>query len=107
MRASAALLAGLLASGAASAQVDDYFAKVDLDGNGGVSLPEFLERMSFAFGQMDVDGNGVLEPQEQLVPGAATLTLEEHHERLGAQFRRQDANGDGQLSRAELLAPPR
>jgi len=107
MRASPALLALLLAAGAAGAQADDYFAKVDLDGDGRVSLPEFLERMSFAFQQMDVDGDGVLEPHEQHIPNAKALTLAEHHERFTAQFRRQDGNRDGSLTRAELLAPPR
>ena len=106
MRAEAALLALLLAGGAA-AQSDDYFARVDLDGDGKVSLPEFLERMSFAFLQMDVDRDGVLEPHEQHIPNAKPLTLAEHHERFTAQFRRQDANADGGLTRAELLAPPR
>ena len=93
MRAS--LLALLLLAAPAFGQADDYFQRVDLDGDGRVSLEEFLERMGFAFRQMDVDGNGVLEPHEQ------------HEARFGAQFRRQDANGDGYLSSQELLAPPR
>lgn len=107
MPARPALLALLLVAGAAGAQADDYFAKVDLDGDGRVSLPEFLERMSFAFQQMDVDGDDVLEPHEQHIPNAKALTLAQHHERFTAQFRRQDGNGDGFLSRAELLSPPR
>jgi Ca2+-binding EF-hand superfamily protein len=96
----------LLLAGSA-AQADDYFSKVDLDGDGRVSLPEFLERMSFAFRQMDVDRNEVLEPHEQHIPDAPTITLAQHHERFTAQFMRQDADGDGHLSREELLAPPR
>ena len=105
MRASHALLALLLAAPAGAA--DDYFSRVDLDGDGRVSLPEFLERMSFAFRQMDVNLNDVLEPGEQHIPNAPTITLAEHHERFTAQFHRQDANGDGHLTPAELLAPPR
>lgn len=98
----------LLALGAGvGAQADDYFAKVDLDGDGQVSLPEFLDRMSFAFGQMDADGNGVLEPGEQHVPNAQALTLADYHARISAQFGRQDRDGDGRLTRTELLAPPR
>lgn len=105
MRASLAAL--VLLSGMAAAQADDYFAQVDLDGDGRVSLHEFLERMSFAFRQMDRNRNGVLEPHEQHIPNARPITLAEHHGRLTAQFRRQDADGDGYLSRSELLAPPR
>jgi Ca2+-binding EF-hand superfamily protein len=105
MRASLALLCLLLAAPAAGQ--DDYYARVDLDGDGRVSLSEFLDRMSFAFRQMDVNRNDVLEPGEQHIPDAPTITLGQHHERFTAQFRRQDADADGFLSRVELLAPPR
>jgi hypothetical protein len=101
------LLILLALSGTGMAQQDDYFARVDLDGNGSVSLNEFLERMSFAFRQMDVDGDEVLEPHEQHIPDAKAITLAEHHERFTAQFRRQDSDRDGSLSRREYLAPPR
>ena len=105
MRAS--LLALLVLVSPAFAQSDDYFSRVDLDGDGRVSLEEFLERMGFAFRQMDIDGNGVLEPHEQHVPDAPRITREEHEARLTKQFHLQDANRDGFLSRPELLAPPR
>jgi hypothetical protein len=107
MRGKVLLLLLLFAGGHAAAQADDYFSKVDRDGDGRVSLPEFLERMSFAFRQMDVNRNDVLEPHEQHVPDAPTITLAQHHERFTAQFTRQDADGNGTLSPAELLAPPR
>ena len=106
MRARAALLGLLMWAGGVGAQADDYYAKVDLDGDGRVSLEEFLERMSFAFRQMDADANGVLEPHEQHIPNAKPLTIMQLNERFTAQFRRQDGNRDGTLSRAELLAPP-
>jgi hypothetical protein len=105
MRASLALAVLLALAGPAGA--NDYFSVVDLDGDGRVSLPEFLERMGYAFGQMDLDGNDVLEPHEQHVPDAPRITRAEHEARFTAQFHRQDANDDGHLSRAELLAPPR
>jgi Ca2+-binding EF-hand superfamily protein len=107
MRASLAAVL-LLGAGAGLAQTQgDYFSRIDGNGDGRVSLAEFHEHMGFAFRQMDVNGDGVLEPQEQLVPDAKPITLAEHQQRLTAQFQRQDTNGDGYLSRAELLAPPR
>lgn len=108
MRAELALAGALLAVGVAAAPSQgDYFARVDLDGDGRVSLPEFLDRMGYAFTQMDGDGNGVLEPQEQHLPDAKPLSRGEHEQRLTAQFHRQDGNDDGLLSPAELLGPPR
>jgi len=106
MRASLAVLPLLVSTAGLAQPQDDYFSRIDTDGDGRVSLSEFLEHMGFAFRQMDLDGNGVLEPHEQHVPNAKPITLEEHRQRLTAQFRRQDSNGDGYLSRAELLAPP-
>lgn len=100
----ALVLAALLAAPVAAS---DYFSVVDLDGDDRISLAEFLERMGYAFGQMDLDGNDVLEPHEQHVPDAPRITRAEHEARFTAQFRRQDSNGDGYLSRAEFLAPPR
>ncbi len=104
---SAIAMAVLLATGSAVAQTrSSYFEAVDLDGDGRVSLPEFLERMSWAFRQMDRNGDQILSPDEQLVPDAPTVTLADLHRRLTEQFRRQDSNRDGWLSARELLAPP-
>lgn len=95
------------APAAAAAAGDDYFSRVDTDGDGRVSIDEFLERMSWAFTQRDVNGNDVLEPSEQHVAGAEPITLADHRARFARQFARQDVDGDGYLSRRELLAPPR
>jgi Ca2+-binding EF-hand superfamily protein len=103
---SVALLALLLGRPAAAQSSSDYFAVVDLDADGRVSLEEFQERMGWAFRQMDRNADGVLSPDEQLVAHAATLTLAEHRRRLAEQFHRQDKNHDGWLSRREFLAPP-
>ena len=105
---SAGLAGGvLLASASAVAQSrSSYFNAVDTDHDGRISLAEFQERMSWAFRQMDRNGDNVLTPDEQLVPNAPTLTLAELHSRLAAQYRRQDRNKDGWLSPAEFLAPP-
>lgn len=108
MRAVALLLV-LSASGAAAAQHTpaSYFANADLDRDQRLSLPEYQAWMSYAFRQMDSNGDEVLEPEEQLVPNAPRLTLAELHERLAGQFRRQDTDGDGALSQREFTAPPR
>lgn len=95
------------APGDAPAQAADYFKAVDLDGDGRLSLEEFLERMSWAFRQRDANGNEILDPEEQHVANARPITLAEHRARFTAQFQRQDTNRDGYLSPAEFLAPPR
>lgn len=111
--AAAAALALLLAGpamGAASAQVErtgDYLSKMDTDGDGRVSLAEYLAWMGYAFEKMDRNGDGVLSGDE--LPGGKgkPVTRDEHHRRLAERFRRQDANGDGFLDARELSAPPR
>jgi Ca2+-binding EF-hand superfamily protein len=105
--AAGVVFASVLAAGPAKAQTQSsYFDAVDTDHDGRVSLGEFLERMSWAFEQMDRNRDQVLSPEEQLVPNAPTLTLAEHHRRLTEQFHRQDKNKDGSLSPREFLAPP-
>ena len=103
----AGLAGGVFVSAALAQTTADFVARMDADGDRRVSLAEYTEHLSYAFRRMDADGNGVLEPSEQLVPNAKRLTLAEHHANLAAMFRRQDANHDGFLSAAELVAPPR
>jgi Ca2+-binding EF-hand superfamily protein len=101
------MCAALIAPGISFAQSQSgYFAEVDTDHDGRISLAEFQERMSYAFRQMDRNHDQVLSPDEQLVPDAPTLTLAELHRRLAEQFHRQDKNKDGTLSPREFLAPP-
>ena len=100
------LVASLFAAANAQAP-DDWFARVDTDADGRVSLDEFLAKMSWAFSQRDLDGDGVLQPSEQHVADAKPITLADHRARFARQFGRQDVDGDGFLSRRELLAPPR
>jgi len=83
-----------------------YFDIVDLDHDDRVSLPEYIERFSYAFRKMDRNRDQVVDESEQLVPGAPRLTLAQLHAQLEAQFRRQDKNHDGTLSPREFLAPP-
>ena len=109
-RSSCWTLLGLLVAGAASAQVTestDYLARMDTDGDGRVSLDEYLAWMSYAFDQRDRNGDGVLGADE--LPGGRgkPVTRAQHVAILTERFRKQDANGDGYLSAKELLAPPR
>jgi Ca2+-binding EF-hand superfamily protein len=99
--------AALAAAGHAQAAGGSrYFQVVDTDRDGRVSLAEYLERFTWAFRKMDADGNGVLEPGEQLAPNAPRTTLGELRARLQKQFERQDRDHDGSLDEAEFLAPP-
>lgn len=87
--------------------VEDYLRGMDADGDGRVSLPEYLAWMGQAFTRMDVDGNGVLEAAE--LPGGKgpAVTREQHRARMHERFHWQDADGDGYLDARELAAPPR
>lgn len=103
-------LALAFASAASPARVSDtagYLARMDSDGDGRVSLDEYLEWMSYAFQRMDRNRDGVLAADE--LPGGKgrPVTLGEYRARLTDRFNRQDANGDGFLDARELAAPPR
>ena len=106
--AAALLAAGLPASAAGQVRATgDYLGRMATDGDGRVSLAEYLDWMGYAFHEMDRNGDGVLTPDE--LPGGRgrAVSLEQHRQRLSAGFARQDANGDGYLDAAELGAPPR
>ncbi len=111
MRALAATLACLsllsMAAGAQVQQTGDYLSRMDVSGDGKVSLAEYLEWMGYAFTRMDRDGDGVLSPAEQPGGRGKPITRAAHRAQLAERFRKQDANGDGTLSAKELAAPPR
>lgn len=93
----------------ALAQVEatsDYLRRMDTDGDGRVSLDEYLAWMSYAFDARDLDHDGILSGDE--LPGGhgTPITREQHIARLTATFHKQDTNGDGYLSAKELAAPP-
>lgn len=99
----------LALSTAAMAQVQhtsDYLSKMDSDGDGKVSLPEYQDWMSYAFDGMDRDRDGVLSPAEQPGGRGQPLSRAEHRARIADRFRKQDANHDGSLSAKELASPP-
>jgi Ca2+-binding EF-hand superfamily protein len=88
-------------------QAGDYLARMDADGDGRVSLDEYLAWMGYAFERMDRNHDDVLTADE--LPGGrgTPLTRAAHRAQLTARFRRQDANHDGYLDARELTAPPR
>ena len=90
-----------------AASIEHYLARMDRDGDGRVSLPEYQDWMGYAFAQMDRNGDGVLSPAEQPGGRGAAITREAHRARLADRFHRQDANRDGVLDARELAAPPR
>ena len=103
----AALCLGTGAAALAQVQTTgDYLSRMDRDGDGRVSLAEYLEWMGYAFERMDRNGDGVLAADE--LPGGRgrAITREQHRADLTATFRRQDRNGDGWLDARELAAPP-
>ncbi|MET0289429.1 MAG: calcium-dependent protein kinase 21 [Pseudoxanthomonas sp.] len=84
----------------------DYLSRMDRDGDGRVSLDEYLAWMSYSFDARDRNGDGVLSVDE--LPGGhgPVITRAQHRQRLAATFHKQDVNGDGYLSARELAAPP-
>ena len=108
--AMALALSALVHAGPAVAQVrgtPEYLARMDRDGDGRVSLDEYVDWMSYAFDRMDRNRDGVLTADE--LPGGRgkPVTREQHRARLAERFRKQDANHDGWLDAKELAAPPR
>lgn len=107
IKAAVFLYAMLVCASSYSQSRSEYFSAVDGNGNGGVSLAEFQEWMSYAFVRIDQNGNNIIDADEALVPKMRGVTRSKHQANIAAQFRRQDVNKDGQLSMAELTAPPR
>jgi Ca2+-binding EF-hand superfamily protein len=92
---------------AADPELQGYFSRFDQNNDGRISVAEYQSKLSYAFHQLDLNGNNVLEVDEQPGNRPKRLTLQEHHARLAAQFRKQDRNRNGFLDLKELAAPPR
>lgn len=101
-----ATVAGIDVQAQAIDSTTSYLQRMDRDGDGRVSLDEYLAWMSYAFDARDLDHDGVLSPAE--LPGGRgpPITRAQHLATLTARFRKQDTNGDGYLSARELAAPP-
>lgn len=84
-----------------------YVGFFDRDGDGKVSVAEYVQYMSRGFAQMDANGDGVLETDE--LPGrrGEPISLPAFQDNLRRQFHRLDRNHDGSLDARELTAPPR
>jgi Ca2+-binding EF-hand superfamily protein len=109
MKRLASLLLPALLPLAVHAQVDatgDYLSRMDSNGDGGISLAEYQDWMSYGFDAMDRNRDGVLTPDE--LPGGKgkPVTRAEYRARIAATFNKQDVNRDGRLSARELAAPP-
>jgi Ca2+-binding EF-hand superfamily protein len=89
----------------------DYLAAMDSNRDGRVSLAEYQDYLSYAFREMDRNGNQVIDLDE-FDPAVVTahtrpLSLVQHRRNLELRFRLQDANRDGYLDARELGSPPR
>lgn len=103
------LLIGATTAAPLAGSPAEYLARMDLDGDGRVSLREYQDHLSRGFLQMDRDGDGVLSASE-LPAGTRSRrapTLESHLRSLAAVFDRQDIDNDGHLDARELAAPLR
>ena len=96
----------LIAQNASAQNREQYFAGIDSNGSGGVSIAEFQDWMAYAFNHIDKNANDVIDVEEALVPKMAGVTRARHQANIAAQFRRQDRNKNGELSMLELTAPP-
>ncbi|HZX69399.1 MAG TPA: EF-hand domain-containing protein [Rhodanobacter sp.] len=99
----------LLAATALNAQDsrENYLRQFDRNGDGKVSVAEYVAYMSRGFDRMDRNGDGVISRDE--LPGGRgqPITLKAFQRNLRNQFRKLDRNRDGYLDARELTAPPR
>jgi Ca2+-binding EF-hand superfamily protein len=104
-----AALAGLLLPAVVAAQDTRaaYLRLFDGNGDGKVSVAEYVDYMSAGFGAMDVNGDGIITRDE--LPGGRgqPITRAEFEANLRRQFHRLDRNHDGFLDARELTQPPR
>lgn len=88
-------------------QVDEMFAKIDLDGNGTIDYTEFVmatmdeyrlitdERLKQAFELFDTDKSGALSPDE--IKEVLCFNSDVAPEEVDEIIRQFDSNGDGEI----------
>ncbi|CAM5328202.1 EF-hand domain-containing protein [Rhodanobacter lindaniclasticus] len=84
-----------------------YLGLFDRDGDGRVSVAEYVQYMSRGFMRMDANGDGTLEVDELPGQRGEPISLKAFQDNLRRQFHRLDRNHDGYLDAHELTAPPR
>ena len=103
----AALVLFALGAHAQVADTGTYLQRMDSNGDGKVSVDEYVDWMMYAFDRMDRNGDGTLSADE--LPGGRgkAISRDQQRQTIIERFHKQDANGDGFLSARELSAPPR
>ena len=107
MRAWVIVVALLLPAALAAQETRaDYLRQFDSNGDGKVSISEYVDYMSQGFQRMDANGDGVIEANEMPGGRGHQITLQERQADLRRQFQRMDRDHDGYLNARELTAPP-
>jgi len=84
----------------------EYQKRIDANGDGRISVAEYVAYMSRGFHSMDTNGNGILEASEQPGGRGKPILLREFQDNLRHQFHQLDRDHDGYLSANELAQPP-